>query len=291
MRKVREFVDLHMHSHYSDGTWSPEEIVDHALAQNLSIIALTDHDSVEGLEPARSHLAGCSRSDLKFLNGVEVSVRFQGRDLHLLGYFPDVVIPESEAWTELRSVLSRNKLVRHQFALDLVEFLNGKGLPLTMQSIIEEVGPGTIGKAHLTKAIIACGIANDIGEAYARFFGSDSCDSVLKSIPRNWISLEEGLQAILSAKGISIVAHPGYEGCETEDLLLALKQAGVMGIEVFHSYHDEKARVRLLNFARTHEMLVTGGSDCHGPWQGGAPYMGSQSLGSDLFSDFLSLIC
>ncbi|MBI1271323.1 PHP domain-containing protein [bacterium] len=276
-------VDLHLHSHYSDGTWSPSSLVDHAVQCGIELISLTDHDSLSGLDEARSS----AQDRIELVDGLELSVRFAGQDLHVLAFFPATIKrTASDALEPLDRVLRHNRAVRVGFAEDLVRKLNQEGLPLSMESIWEKTGPGTVGKSHITKAIVACGIANDITVAYRRFFDSNS-DYFQE---RLWVEAEEAFSALERAGALTVLAHPGYKGEATEILVRSLKDLGLDGIEVFHPYHKQEEKTALALLAAELNMVITGGSDCHGPYEGEEPYMNSQNLASDEVATFLDLI-
>ncbi len=276
-------VDLHLHSHFSDGTWSPSSLVDHAVRCGIDLISLTDHDSLSGLEEARSS----AQDRIELVDGLELSVRFAGEDLHILAFFPGTIKGIGcDALESLDRVLRHNCAARIRFAEDLVRKLNQEGLPLSMESILEMTGPGTVGKAHITKAIIACGIENDITVAYRRFFGSNS-DYFQE---RLWVEAEVAFSALDRAGAITVLAHPGYKGEATEILVRSLKNLGLDGIEVFHPYHKQEEKTALALLAGELNLVITGGSDCHGPYEGEEPYMSSQNLASDEVAIFLDLI-
>ena len=272
-----------MHSHYSDGTWSPADMVDHAVQCGIELISLTDHDSLAGLEEARVRAA--DRIDL--LDGLELSVRFAGQAFHVLAFFPGTIKNiQGDAIEPLARVLRHNCAVRTGFAEELVQRLNRDGLPLSMESILEKTGPGTVGKSHITKAIIACGIEDDITVAYRRFFGSASDYHQ----ERLWVEAEEAFSALDSAGALKVLAHPGYKGDVTDTLIKGLAELGLDGIEVFHPYHKEEEKSALSLLAEKLNLAVTGGSDCHGPYEGESPYMSAQNLASDEVATFLELI-
>ena len=183
-------------------------------------------------------------------------------------------------------IWQRHETLRTGFAEELVQRLNREGLPLSMESILEKTGPGTVGKSHITKAIIACGIEDDITVAYRRFFGSASDYHQ----ERLWVEAEEAFSALDSAGALKVLAHPGYKGDVTDTLIKGLAELGLDGIEVFHPYHKEEEKSALSLLAEKLNLAVTGGSDCHGPYEGESPYMSAQNLASDEVATFLELI-
>lgn len=270
--------DIHLHSHYSDGTWSPRQLVEHAVNLGLAIISLTDHDNLAGLQEAKE----VSGDRLKFISGVEISCRYDDdhfkQDFHLLGYFID------ENSAQLSSLLEYNRKVRMDFALKLVDYLNSKGIPLTQEHILEETKHGVVGAAHITKAIIASGVKGDITEVYSRYFGKNR----EIQIDRSWVPIEQAIKAILQSGGIPVLAHPGFKD-STRNIVASLKSEGLMGLEIYHSYHSSSEQKSLKELANELDLVVTGGSDCHGPYEGGEPYMGAMNIETSKIGAFLSL--
>jgi len=348
-RTSAALADLHLHSHFSDGTWSPTALVEHAVSKGMRYIALSDHDTVEGLAEAEACLAQFNRQkpgslgnspeafsnspdlskspasisnspeafsnspDLckspasisnsqdslnnspealgkspvsilasgslsaasdrvlpKLIPAVEVNTVYidkqgQRQDVHILGYFPDL---HNSALHEL---LERQKAARFRQLEETIALINaslrnsGGGLALLgavgLQDVLAVSGPAAPGKAHLTEALVRLGLAKDLMDAYERFTSSKSPCYVY----RQSVSPFEALEALQKAGALTSIAHPG-QGAYMKELLPELVAAGLAGIEAYHRVHDEPLVLYYENYADAQGLLVTGGSDCHGPY-------------------------
>jgi len=258
-------IDLHLHTHFSDGTWSPSELVEYAKKIRLSHIAITDHDTVFGISEARQ----AAGKELEVVAGVEINTvapKPDGsrQDVHILGYFID---PEEPVLQEL---LRRQRQARIDHARQCVESIAATGAKITMSMVEKYAGQGGIGKAHLAQAIIDSGAAANAVEAYEKYLVRGS----KHFIDRSSASPEEAIAAINAAGGLASIAHPG-KGEHMFDLILRLKSAGLRAIEAYHRMHSVNRIRQYVRFANRNDMLLTGGSDCHGPFQDYAPTVGS----------------
>lgn len=264
--------DLHLHTHHSDGTWSPAELVEHAVTLKLTHIAVTDHDTVAGIKPAIEAAAG----RLTIISGVEINTvipRDDGtnEDVHVLGYFIDTTD------RPLNELLQRQRQAR----LDHIEAFRARlkedGMDLPVEAIKRASGVGSIGKAHITQSIVDMGFAADINDAYKRFL-TPGCPYYVR---RRSVSPEEAIQAINRAGGIASIAHPGKKE-HMPDLILRLKDSGLQAIEAFHRMHSVTLVRKYIRFANKNGLLITGGSDCHGPYREYPPSMGSINIPEDI---------
>lgn len=278
-------VDLHLHSNYSDGTWSPAELANHAIKLGLSTISLTDHDTINGLGEAKEALKG----KVAFIDGVEISTRLKLNDiiveenLHVLGYFID------SKNQSLQDILEKNRVERLNYAKSMVSQLKAHGVGFELSDVesFSRKG-GTIGKSHIANAILkVSGVDYDINEIYKRFFSNNKESQF--SIEKKWVQTEEAIASIEKAGGIAVLAHPGFKE-NTPEILTYLASNGLKGVEVYHHYHDEHARDKLLELSKQLDLIVSGGSDCHGPFEGEEPYMGSQNVCSDYVSKDFCLL-
>jgi predicted metal-dependent phosphoesterase TrpH len=261
-------LDLHLHTHHSDGTWSPTELVEHAVAIGMKHIAVTDHDTVDGVAEAIEVAAG----RLEVIPAVEINTIYidgsgNGHDVHILGYFIDT---ENK---DLADVLARQKAARAAHVLDCIALLAAAGIEITLDDVQACAGKGAVGKAHLTEAIVRAGGAADVSEAYQKY--------MVRSSPfyaqRKSVAPLDAVKAIRAAGGIPSIAHPGKEE-HVIPLIESLSQHGLMGIEAFHRVHTLRLLRQYLRYANRHSMLVTGGSDCHGPFQQYRSMMGTISV-------------
>lgn len=249
--------DLHLHTLHSDGNWSTQQLVEAAIEKDLKTIAITDHDTVAGISEAIEFAA----SRIEIIPGIEINTIYerQGnrRDIHILGLFID---PASPA---LAQIIKRQQDARNRLVDETVAKCQSLGIPLTQELVRECAGNGSIGRPHLTRAIVKAGGAESINAAYERFMQRTSPDY----IARHSISPFEAIEAINEAGGISSIAHPGKDEA-MEQIILELKTHGLRAIEAYHRSHTLELVKKYLKLAASNEMLITGGSDCHGPSEG-----------------------
>lgn len=256
------FADLHIHSRFSDGTYTPEEVVTAACGHGLSAIALTDHDTVEGCAPAA---AACAAAGIEFLPGVELTAEQEGHELHLLGYGFD---PNN---TRLRAQLELFQSVRQQRIREIVARLNALNVPLEAETVFALANCRSPGRPHVARALVAAGVCDSLDVAFERFLKKHRPAWV----PKIKVSASEALTLIHEAGGATVLAHPVLN--RVDDLIPALVEAGLDGIECFHTKHSTAASQRYLEMADRLGVLVTGGSDCHG-LNKGKPLIGTIRL-------------
>jgi 3',5'-nucleoside bisphosphate phosphatase len=262
-------IDLHLHTHHSDGTWSPAALVEHAVSMQMKHIAITDHDSIEGIAEAQDAALG----RLEIIPGIEINTIYKHEDgkredIHVLGYFID---PSNSS---LRALLKRQLDARTQHVYDSINAVAALGIDITPQSVQKHAGIGSIGRANITMAIVEAGGAADVNEAWEKFMTRKSQHYV----PRNSVSPSEAIRAISAAGGIASIAHPGA-GKHIDALILRLREeAGLGAIEAHHRVHSPALVEHFINLANKNNLLITGGSDCHGPFEDYAPVVGSIHL-------------
>lgn len=246
------FIDLHLHSTASDGSLPPEEVVQRALAAGLRAMALTDHDTVAGVEPARRAAQGTT---LDVIAGVELSA-YQGDDeTHLLGlHLTDI--------GRMDSALQAFRDARRDRGEQMVERLNAIGVAITFQDVLDVAGGGAIGRPHLARAMVENGWARDIRDAFDRYLGAGRP----AFLDKRRLSLRDAIAMVHSCGGLAVIAHPGQSG--TVARLTALKQLGLDGVEVLHPGHSAEDRKRLLAIATQLDLVPSGGSDAHGATEG-----------------------
>ncbi|MFD1426775.1 putative metal-dependent phosphoesterase TrpH [Kroppenstedtia sanguinis] len=247
-------LDLHVHTTASDGMFSPVEVVKRAKAKGLLGIAITDHDTVAGVEEARQ----CGEeSGLVVIPGVEISTVANGQDIHVLGYFVDLT---DESFQErLQEQREARKRRNHQ----LLDRLTNLGIQITMEEVeARKPDKVNIGRPHIAEVLVEKGVVQNMNEAFAKYLGKDGAAYV--TTPR--ISPEEALILIRQAGGVPVLAHPGLY--DDDELVWKLAQNDLAGIEVNHPDHDEKMRIRYREMVRQCGLLATAGSDFHGERQG-----------------------
>jgi predicted metal-dependent phosphoesterase TrpH len=243
--------DLHTHSAYSDGRLTPTELVERAASRGLEVLALTDHDCTDGiaeaLEAARKH------PQLLFIPGVELSTDVPHEEVHVLGYFLDWQNPRFQ---DRLGRLRRSRLERGQKMLAKLKRL---GIEISWQRVQELAGDGAIGRPHIALAMMEAGHISSLEEAFDRYIGRNGPAYV----EREKITPAEAVHLLTDASALPVLAHP-RDLQNLESLLLELKEAGVIGMEVYYQDYDQQAIERLLAIARQHDLLPLGGSDFHG---------------------------
>lgn len=241
-------IDLHIHTTASDGCHTPREVVEMAADLGLWTIAITDHDSTEGVAEAER----AARSlPLEVIHGVEINADFARSELHILGYYLDCEFPE------LQDALLKLRTARRQRAARMIDRLAALGLPLERERVAEIAGEGSaIGRPHVAQAMVERGYVDSVEEAFARYIGRGGPAHV----ERFKLSPLEALRLIRQAGGLPVLAHP----LQLMDLVPELAAEGLAGLEAYYTGYTEAETRLLLDLARKHNLLVTGGSDFHG---------------------------
>src|SRR5262245_40598576 len=253
------FADLHLHTIFSDGTYTPEVLTAEAKKVGLAAVALTDHDTVEGCE--RMRLA-CRDASIEFVPASELTAEVDGTELHLLGHFLDTKNPR------LLAELSKFQAVRQDRIREMTGRLNGLGIPLAADAVFALANCHSPGRPHVARALVQEGFCGSLDEAFERFLKKGKPAWV----PKFKISALDAIGLVHQAGGLAVMAHPGLNHCD--ELIPALVAARMDGLECFHSKHSTHATQRYLELADRHRLLVTGGSDCHGMSKG-QPLIGS----------------
>lgn len=244
-----KYADLHVHTFYSDSTFSPEEVVSCAADRALAAIAVCDHDSVDGIEPCR---AIGDKLGVEILPGIELSVEKADAEIHILGYLMDYDLN----WLGAR--LKELKEARIGRIYKMVEKLRAEGIDLSAEEVFKIAGRGTVGRLHLALAILKTGKVKTIKDVFGKYIGfRKPCYAAnVKLTPH------EAIDIILRAGGVPVLAHPG---CMAKDEYIPeLIECGLRGIEVYHTDHNKTAVERYRKIAEENNLLITGGSDCHG---------------------------
>jgi predicted metal-dependent phosphoesterase TrpH len=256
------FADLHLHTLFSDGTFTPEELAGHAARFGLVALALTDHDTVEGC--ARLDLA-CRELGLHSIAGAELTAEQDGNEVHILGYFLDA---EN---ARLQSSLKKFQGVRQNRIHEMVARLNRLKIPLRAEAVFAIANCHSPGRPHVGRALVQGGFCGSLDEAFDRFLKKNRPAYV----PKFKISALEAIELVHQAGGLASMAHPGLN--RSDEVIPGLAAAGLDGIECFHSKHTPAMTNYYLDIASRHHLLVTGGSDCHG-FSKGKPLIGGCKL-------------
>ncbi len=252
MRHVRVivmFADLHIHTTSSDGLSTPEEVVRMAAFAKLRAVAVTDHNTMEGVYPAKleAELYG-----IDFLDGVELSTEHDGMEIHILAYCID---PENTGLQEHLNVFRTARLSR---ARKIVAKLQQMGIDIRYDTVLKLAGSGSVGRPHIAQALLAIGCVGSITEAFELYIGVGKPAYVprLKCHPVDMVKLVRKLG------GVPVLAHPGIS-CEKE-FIMTLIDAGLQGLEVYHPKHTREMEDYYLGLCRQYGLVGTGGSDFHG---------------------------
>lgn len=247
----KKYIDLHLHSTYSDGTLTVKEIVEFASTKKLTAIALTDHDCIAGVHEI-SDIA--QKVGLEVVPGVEISSMYDNQDVHILGYYFDVDNPT------LISKMNEIRLIRLERAKKIVERLNAKDIRLRFERVMEFARGFSVGRPHIAAALMAEEYASSYSEAFDKFLGNGT----EFYIPVQKLSPKEAIQLIHDAGGLAILAHPYV--MEDESLPEKLIKEGLDGMEVYYPKQSLRAFRHFRQLCHKYHLLETGGSDCHGPY-------------------------
>lgn len=242
-------IDLHIHTVYSDGTYTPEKVVCKAKELGLKAISITDHDTVSGLEEA---LSVGKRIGVEVVPGVEMSADAGEDEIHILGYYFD--------WKDSHflSQLEKFQTARARRNRKLIKKLESLGMPINYHELKGLAPRGVIGRLHIARLMVKKGYVPSIRAAFEEWLNPGKPAYVEKMK----VSPFEIIKSLLKVKGIPVFAHPHLS--KRDDLIPALVEAGLKGIEVYHSAHNGRVREHYLRIAQKYHLLVTGGSDCHG---------------------------
>ena len=247
------WADLHLHTHASDGLYTPKQLVELAVEKGLCAIGITDHDAVRSIKPA---IEEAESYNLEIIPGVELSTVDRQLDVHILGYFIDIKNKRMLHYIQL----FQEERVRR--AKKIVAKLYDLGMKLNLDLIMQNAGPGSIGRPHIADALMEEGYVLSYDEAFYKFLGNNKPAYV----PKYKISPSEGIELIQNAGGLSFLAHPGLD--ITTETIAGYIKLGLDGIEIRHPKHSQHKVNELYQFAIRHELLVSGGSDCHGNRKG-----------------------
>ena len=251
MNNMIKTVDLHTHSTFSDGTFSPAELVKKAVEKNLAAFALTDHDAVGGIESAITAIKE-QNAPVLFVPGTELSVGYKDGDIHMVGLFIDYKNP---AFTKISDLLVSRRVERNK---EMVAKFNNASINMTYEEL-QEGNPDTV----IARWLIKHGIVKNAAEAFDKYLDTH-CPFY---VPRKYITPEEGIELILKSGGVPILAHPLHyklEEKELETLIVRLKAAGLKGMEAKYSNHTAQDETYARKLCNKYELLPSGGSDFHG---------------------------
>ncbi|MDA0265689.1 MAG: PHP domain-containing protein [Cyanobacteria bacterium] len=242
-------LELHCHTTCSDGTLTPEALVAMAKQRGVKALAITDHDTMAGWDRAIAAADG----DLEIVPGLELSTVHRDRSLHILGFYPNRA--------QLAEPLQARIAGRHRRAQAMVKKLAELGYPIELSELSDDVAPG---RPHIAAALVAAGYVQYPQEAFEKWLG----DRGPAYVPYEPLSVQDGIQMLLNCGAVPVWAHPYlFRGGTVATVLPELVAAGLMGVEVYHPYHSPSDIRHLEDHCDHYGLLMTGGSDYHGPAQ------------------------
>jgi 3',5'-nucleoside bisphosphate phosphatase len=258
----KDFVDLHMHSTFSDGTLTVRDLIDHCVDQGLSAMAITDHDNIDAFEEGREYAESVG---MELVPGVEISSNQDGSDIHILGYLFD------HTHLRLNRTLVELRARRQVRAMEIVRRLEEHGIALSYDKVAARAHGGSIGRAHIAAQLLEEEYVHTFQEAFNKYLGNDS--ELMHEVDAVKLTPEEAIRLIREAGGIPVLAHPGKTN--RDDLLERMVECGLMGIETYCHGQSNAASNRYREFARKHNLVCSGGADFHVRRQDGRNSPGS----------------
>lgn len=251
--------DLHIHTNYSDGVFTPEKVVDAAIDVGLEVIALTDHDNILSYNVAQNHIQNLDKEGkqtIKLIQGIEINTIYHNEEIHILGYLMNT---ENDEFKELIKVQQQARVKQTK---EIITLLNKKeGIHVKYDDIIGQVAQGgSIGRPHIAKAITSVGGTGSVMEAYSKYIN----DSSAVYVQRKTVSPHEAVEIIYDAGGIPVLAHP-HDLENAGELVKDLMHYGLRGIEAYHRKHSPAIVEYFSSMAEELGLIVTGGSDFHAP--------------------------
>lgn len=248
-----ELIDLHVHSNASDGSLTPTEVADEAMRMGLSAIALTDHDTIDGIPEILEYTKD---KPLEVVPGIELSCYYNNREVHILGFYMDYTNPA------LNEELSELKMAREGRNLKMVELMQADGLPVTMEKLLHGNPDSVITRAHFARVLVEEGVCKDKEAAFKKYIGI-GCKYYL---PKPQVTCETAMKILTTYSKGAFLAHPllyhlGY--AQIEELLIYLKSLGLKGVEAYHSSNNAYESDKLRSMAMKLGLGISGGSDFH----------------------------
>jgi hypothetical protein len=251
---MQKVADLHVHTNLSDGTFTPEKVVEYARAKGLAAVAITDHDCCAGVSPA---IIAARSLDVEIIPGVELTAEIDDSEMHILGYLMDW---QDSSFTRKLEEISR---ARKDRAKEILKKLRRYGVNITDEELFEFSAPGCVGRLHIARLLFKKGYISSVAEAFSKYIGN-TCSCYVEKFK---LTPKEAVDMISKVGGVSVVAHPktiNLQGKSIDDIIVSLVKDGIRGVEVYHSDHSRKDEKNFRALAEKHGLLITGGSDCHG---------------------------
>lgn len=244
-----KFADLHLHTIFSDSTYTPQELIKEAGKKSLCAISVVDHDTVQGIEPT---LECGKKNNIEVIPGLELTAEYEGWEIHILGYLIDY---QNKKLLDTLEGLQQKRVER---IYKITDKLRKIGLDLKAESVFALSGGGTVGRLHIARAMLKDGLISSIAEAFQKYIG----DKGPAYVCGFRFSPGQAIQLIKDVSGVPVLAHP--YSLNRDDLIPEFVKAGLMGLEVYYPEHTTAMTNRYLELAKKFNLLITGGSDCHG---------------------------
>jgi len=276
---LKQSIDLHVHTCFSDGTLLPEDVVRHAQENDLAAIAITDHDITDGIVPA---ILEGAKIGVEVIPGIELSAELKNSsegEMHILGYYIN--------WenAQFQEQLKLFRQARERRAILIVDKLAAAGIKINKDNLFRIAGAGAIGRLHIARFMLEEKAVSSIQEAFQKFLGWGRPAFV----PKLRLKPEQAIKMIRRVGGIPVLAHPFYGNYNNKNLIGSLVRQGLAGIEAWHSKHPPKIRESFVKLAAEFDLVVTGGSDFHGPMDNGDSFMGRQKVPYESLSSLKKL--
>jgi hypothetical protein len=246
--------DLHIHTHFSDSSLSPREIVEYAQSVGVKTIGITDHDVIDGIDEAIEY---AKAYDIEVIPGVELSAEIEGGEVHILGYFIDW----KNKWFNEKLKIFRQ--VRQKRAYLIVSKLQELNINIDYNRVLQlaktELLKGAISRVHIATVLCEMKVVDSLNTAFEEYlnYGAKAY------VPKFSLTPKQAVEIILKIGGIPVLAHPYFSNC-SDNLIFELVQVGLKGVEVYHPQQDTKGEEFCHKIAQKYNLLITGGSDCHG---------------------------
>jgi predicted metal-dependent phosphoesterase TrpH len=253
-------IDLHSHTTASDGTYTPTELIQYAIEKKLNALAITDHDTIDGLAEAGNYLATqATTSNLKLINGIELSTNIPKYpfDIHILGLY---INPHDPIFLEGLKTILEDRNRRNKVMISLIQ---KNGYNITMNDIIDYSKDSVVTRAHVAKVLVSKGYFQTTGEVFNKLIGNNKPAYV----PRDNVHAKFAIECIKNSGGIPVIAHPTLYGLSSNGLYALideLKTYGLMGIECYYSLYSKLQTQAMIHIAKRFDLFETGGSDFHG---------------------------
>ncbi len=271
-----KYADLHIHSNYSDGVKSPEEIIKTAIKDNIKYISITDHDSISSQYVTKNNY-----KEINIIPGIELSTEYKEMELHILGYFMDI---DNNELQELAKELNTQRIKRVE---DILFKLNKYDIKLDIEDLAIDID-ATVGRSHVANAMVKKGYFDNYKSAFKNFLIQGK-PGYVKGFRLNY---KDCIDVINKAGGVAILAHPGqiYRKIEVENILKELRCFGLKGIEVYHPSHSQGDINKFFNLSKKYKLCITGGSDYHGKALGYDNLsIGSYGLNEEYLEKFIKI--